>query len=988
MSAQEEPQTKDPVQEPPASPAASASDKETDFFEDAVDTTSIRSLTGRKLSGLPATRPLSGDTDGPSDPPASPEPPEDPVQHPKQQDEEGDGDTVKGESEDGIPPSPDRLSKRVSTPSLDNIDLDDEAVEPKETNKLPEEEPPAVPEKDPVPEPVPEPVKEPVPEPVAEPVKEPVKEPKKKLSLSNFASSLPSMPWSPSPEPAPTKTSPPPTSNPAATPGQQGPPPAASRKFASPFSWMSRNSTQKDPSTSSPPTTGTNSPRRNTASSIATLTSNPEMMLSKLDEVSEVSSTNGGPRPVRNSLRDRFKIVRMREEAGIALADNEDETSHTAVVNAAPRPATLGVASPTTDLNYEGQPMSPMPLSPNPTLAPGTVSGIEAGPSAMIDGQVDWDLWQSVVYEGPAAVARTSAEELNRAIATGIPNVIRGVVWQVCAQSKNEELEMVYKQLVARGNEKSNRNSNGTSLSSSSNGNSSSDKEPLASSASSVHSEQSGASGAKSSPSVEAAEPALKIQVLSAAERKKKEREDAAALQRLEKAIRRDMGARTSFSKHAAAAGLQEGLFGVCKAYALFDEDVGYAQGMNFLIMPLLFNMPEEEAFCILVRLMNHYKLRDLFIQDMPGLHKSLYQFERLLEDLEPALYCHLHRRGVSPHLYATQWFLTLFAYRFPLQLVLRIYDLIFSEGLEAILRFGVVLMQKNAATLLKMTDMGQLTTFLKDKVFDVYIDQAPSAGSILENGFFGSSSSSIDKEVYRADQLVRDACEVKLTPELLKLYTTEWEEKTRAEKEREEELQKLKTTNLSNAIRIRKLEERLEASDRESATMATDLVQTKVENEELKDHNESLVGQVRELRNVIEKQPEELEAAWQIEREDLVKKHDTVQEENKRLEKELADLEEQLVQTKMRYAEVRRTGVMYCPNMYNFVLTICLPLDQLAPRSSPEEMGGPQAPYCLIFRERLASHLLANPAWFRQQALYENCLLGHRDTAQLAISP
>ena len=28
------------------------------------------------------------------------------------------------------------------------------------------------------------------------------------------------------------------------------------------------------------------------------------------------------------------------------------------------------------------------------------------------------------------------------------------------------------------------------------------------------------------------------------------------------------------------SAGLQEGLFGICKAYALYDEDVGYAQGM------------------------------------------------------------------------------------------------------------------------------------------------------------------------------------------------------------------------------------------------------------------------------------------------------------------------------------------------------------------------------------------------------------------------
>lgn len=100
-----------------------------DTFEDAVDTTSVRSLTNRKgkVASLQPTRPLSGSTDGSSE---SPEPPKDPVQPSKQQDEEGDGDTVKGESEDDeAPESPDRLSNRRSnTPSLDNIDLNDEAV--------------------------------------------------------------------------------------------------------------------------------------------------------------------------------------------------------------------------------------------------------------------------------------------------------------------------------------------------------------------------------------------------------------------------------------------------------------------------------------------------------------------------------------------------------------------------------------------------------------------------------------------------------------------------------------------------------------------------------------------------------------------------------------------------------------------------------------------------------------------------------------------
>lgn len=324
--------------------------------------------------------------------------------------------------------------------------------------------------------------------------------------------------------------------------------------------------------------------------------------------------------------------------------------------------------------------------------------------------------------------------------------------------------------------------------------------------------------------------------------------------------------------------------------------------------------MPEQEAFCTLVRLMQHYRLRDLFIRDMPGLHMHLYQFERLLEDLEPALYCHLHRRGISPHLYATQWFLTLFAYRFPLQLVLRIYDLILSEGLSAILRFGIVLMQKNAGTLLGMSDMQQLTTYLKDKLFDVYIDKDPSQGSILESGFFGSSSASIDKEVYRADQLVTDACEVKLTPELLKVYTTEWEEKTKLEKDREAEIFELRSANQSSAVKVRKLEERVEMCDREQAALATELVHTKVENEELKDENESLKGQVRELKVVIEKQPLEIEESWKLERDDLMKRNGKVHDENQKLEAELQELEEQLVSTKMRYAEVSRLRLERTP--------------------------------------------------------------------------
>lgn len=335
------------------------------------------------------------------------------------------------------------------------------------------------------------------------------------------------------------------------------------------------------------------------------------MMLSKLEEGHEsdgANGVNGNRRPARNSLRDRFKVLRMREEAGITVGDDKDGGAIVAMIG---RSATLGLglASPTSatdekEFSHSGHPSPAIPTSPNPAinpaLAPGTAVGVTAGPSTMADSsQVDWDLWQSVVYEGPAAVARTSPEELNRAIASGIPNAIRGVVWQVLAQSKNEELENLYRELVVRGTDKEkDRNSGSSGSPSIVQAQVGSPKDEVLSSASSIHSDQSTpattlTNGMRSpSPAKDRdIENMVKMQAASAAEKKKKAKEDAASLQKLEKAIKRDLGARTSFSKFAASSGLQEGLFGVCKAYALFDEGVGYAQGMNFLAMPLLFNV-------------------------------------------------------------------------------------------------------------------------------------------------------------------------------------------------------------------------------------------------------------------------------------------------------------------------------------------------------------------------------------------------------------
>ncbi|KAK3074397.1 hypothetical protein LTR53_003191 [Teratosphaeriaceae sp. CCFEE 6253] len=627
----------------------------------------------------------------------------------------------------------------------------------------------------------------------------------------------------------------------------------------------------------------------------------------------------------RPSLRDQFQSLRRQEEAtengvnGHAMNDDADRTpmartrSDAGILDAAsdsdsqPSPPRLDRSASTPNGLLKSPPL-------DKALPPGTASGMSAGP-ADEPRPVNWDLWQSVVYEGPAAVKRTSGAELQEAIACGIPAAIRGVVWQVLAESKNEELETVYRTLKARGSPDAadppkpapmsradSQNAFGLT-----NGTTSPEHDSLASSASSTHSAHSTqATSAMASPPAtgDPTHNPLDLQgKLLLAEKHKRE---AALITKLEKCIRRDLGARTSFSKYTQAAGLQDALFGVCKAYALFDEGVGYAQGINFIAMPLLFLMSEEEAFTLLVKLMSRYDIRSMFTPDMAGLHLRLYQFERLLEDSEPALYCHLRRRKVDPGLYATQWFLALFAYRFPLQLVLRVYDLILTEGLTAILKFGITLMQRNRETLLGMADMSALSVFLKEKLFDVYIDKAPSASSLLDSGFFGSVTGGADKELYRADELVRDACGVVIADARLAQYTAEWEEQTRVERARAEEVETLRAANAHLGARLKALEERTQEQDTEHVALAGELVRGKVELDGALDENEGLKMQMEELRRLVDVQPAEVEARLRGEMERIMGRNVEVQNENRGLKEEMVEMEQELVGAKMGLAQAQ----------------------------------------------------------------------------------
>ena len=62
----------------------------------------------------------------------------------------------------------------------------------------------------------------------------------------------------------------------------------------------------------------------------------------------------------------------------------------------------------------------------------------------------------------------------------------------------------------------------------------------------------------------------------------------------------------------------------------------------------------------------------------------------------------------------------TITRYRFPLELVSSVFDLVFAEGVEAIFRFSVAILKRNEAKLCEL-EFEHLLEYLKNGLFEAY---------------------------------------------------------------------------------------------------------------------------------------------------------------------------------------------------------------------------------------------------------------------------
>ncbi|ORX97724.1 RabGAP/TBC [Basidiobolus meristosporus CBS 931.73] len=137
----------------------------------------------------------------------------------------------------------------------------------------------------------------------------------------------------------------------------------------------------------------------------------------------------------------------------------------------------------------------------------------------------------------------------------------------------------------------------------------------------------------------------------------------------------------------------QTNLYEVLKAYAHYNPEVGYCQGMGRLVgMMLMQNISPEDTFWLLVATIDKY-LSGYYTPTLSKLRIHAAVFDRLLLIHNPKLHRKLVSNDVVPLMYMTQWFLTVYTMTLPWSTVLHVWDLLFLRGVKVLFRTGLAIL-------------------------------------------------------------------------------------------------------------------------------------------------------------------------------------------------------------------------------------------------------------------------------------------------------
>ena len=156
--------------------------------------------------------------------------------------------------------------------------------------------------------------------------------------------------------------------------------------------------------------------------------------------------------------------------------------------------------------------------------------------------------------------------------------------------------------------------------------------------------------------------------------------------------INRDI-TRTFYNEKFKTGNGKEMLKNILMAMAFTKPEIGYCQGMNFIVGSLInFIDNEEKCFWIFLYFIDNIDLKSLYLQNMPDYLIKLYQLNYYIKDNFPKLLPHLKINQISPDIFFSKWILTIFSNFLPFEILYNVWDLFILDKWKAIFKFSIIL--------------------------------------------------------------------------------------------------------------------------------------------------------------------------------------------------------------------------------------------------------------------------------------------------------
>ena len=170
-----------------------------------------------------------------------------------------------------------------------------------------------------------------------------------------------------------------------------------------------------------------------------------------------------------------------------------------------------------------------------------------------------------------------------------------------------------------------------------------------------------------------------------------------------------------TFSNNEYTSEKAKVLYNILYTIPSLDKEIGYCQGLNFIVSFLLKVTFYNEIDCFYLLIYILERIRGYYIQGFPLLKINMYIFNYFFKKFFPKLSEHFNKLEIPNEIWIGKWMQTLFILNVPFNELCRFWDCLFIFGLDFFIAISLSIIHYFENDLLEFKDSTEVIYYLKE---------------------------------------------------------------------------------------------------------------------------------------------------------------------------------------------------------------------------------------------------------------------------------